>query len=109
MSVVDYEVGRSNLLLLGAFRPFVGSIFGLALYFSVRGGLLQINPKDENSFYWYTALSFFAGFSERFTKVLIDTAEHTIEDGVQTHGSPDAPHRPESEVAEEHQAAAATK
>jgi len=85
--VVDYEVGRSNLWLLGAFRPFVGAIFGLALYFAVRGGLLQITPKNENSFYWYTALSFLAGFSERFTKVLIDTAEHTVEGGVQPHGS----------------------
>jgi hypothetical protein len=107
--VVDYEVGRSNLLLLGAFRPFVGSIFGLALYFAVRGGLLQINPKDENSFYWYTALSFLAGFSERFTKVLIDSAEGTVEGGLTTHGGAAASHRPESEVAEQRQPAAAPK
>ena len=97
--VVDYEVGRSNLWLLGAFRPFVGAIFGLALYFAVKGGLLQITPKDENSFYWYTALSFLAGFSERFTKVLIDSAEHTAEGGLLPHASgspgellPGAPH-----------------
>jgi hypothetical protein len=77
--VVDYEVGRSNLMLLGAFRPFVGSIFGLALYFAVKGGLLQVKPIDEKtSFYWYTVLSFFAGFSERFTKVLIDSAEKAL-------------------------------
>lgn len=89
--VVDYEVGRFNLLLLGAFRPFVGTIFGLALYFAVKGGLLQVKPiQATTSFYWYTVLSFLAGFSERFTKVLIDSAEHALP----------APPRPQPKPAE---------
>ena len=74
--VVDYEVGRPALRFLGGFRPFVGAIFGLALYFSIKARLLQITPGDATPpFYWYTALAFLAGFSERFTKVLGDSAD----------------------------------
>jgi hypothetical protein len=90
--VVDYEVGRTNLMLLGAFRPFVGSIFGLALYFAVKGGLLQVKPINERtSFYWYTVLSFVAGFSERFTKVLIDSAEKAVPGMASAPAQPPAP------------------
>jgi hypothetical protein len=77
--VVDYEVGRPALRFLGSFRPFVGAIFGLALYFTIKAGLLQIEPnKAGTSFYWYTSLAFLAGFSERFTKVLGDSADRLL-------------------------------
>lgn len=76
---VDYEVGRRNLLVLGSLRPFVGAIWGVAFYFAVKGGLFQLAPNQATRpFYWFTILSFFAGFSERFTKVLIDNAEKAI-------------------------------
>lgn len=77
--MVDFEVGRPSLRLLGLFRPLLGAIFGLALYFAVKAGLLQITPKDKGtSFYWYTSLAFVAGFSERFTKVLMDNVAATL-------------------------------
>jgi hypothetical protein len=79
--VVDYEVGRASLRLLGSFRPLLGAIFGVAFYFAVKGQLLQLTPVSDTSFYWYTALSFLAGFSERFTKVLLDTAEGAFPSG----------------------------
>jgi hypothetical protein len=72
--MVDFEVGRPSLRLLGLFRPLLGAIFGLAAYFALKAGLLQITPKkDQNNFYWFTSLAFVAGFSERFTKVLMDS------------------------------------
>jgi hypothetical protein len=80
--VVDYEVGRPALRFLGSVRPFVGAIFGLALYFTIKAGLLQIEPnKTGTSFYWYTSLAFLAGFSERFTKVLGDSADRLLPGG----------------------------
>ena len=80
--IVDYEVGRPALRFLGSFRPFVGAIFGVAMYFVVKAGLLQITPSSKStSFYWYTSLAFLAGFSERFTKVLGDSADKVLPGG----------------------------
>jgi hypothetical protein len=80
--IVDYEVGRPALRFLGSFRPFVGAIFGVAMYFTVKAGLLQITPSSKStSFYWYTSLAFLAGFSERFTKVLGDSADKLLPGG----------------------------
>jgi hypothetical protein len=77
--VVDYEVGRPALRFLGSVRPLVGAIFGLSLYFTLKAGILQIEPaKPERAFYWYTSLAFLAGFSERFTKVLGDSADRIL-------------------------------
>jgi hypothetical protein len=80
--IVDYEVGRPALRFLGGVRPFVGAVFGLALYFTIKAGLLQIEPaKTTSQFYWYTSLAFLAGFSERFTKVLGDSADRLLPGG----------------------------
>jgi hypothetical protein len=101
--VVDYEVGRPALRFLGSVRPFVGAIFGLALYFTIKAGLLQIEPnKTGTSFYWYTSLAFLAGFSERFTKVLGDSADRFLPGGgkLNAHASSSnhqPPHHPRRE------------
>jgi hypothetical protein len=81
--VVDYEVGRPALRFLGSVRPLVGAIFGLAGYFAVKAGIFQVEPTGTSSspFYWYTSLSFLAGFSERFTKVLGDSADRMVPGG----------------------------
>ena len=94
--VVDYEVGRPALRFLGSVRPFVGAIFGLALYFVIKAGLLQIEPnKSGTSFYWYTSLAFLAGFSERFTKVLGDSADRILPGGkLNAHASSHQPPHP---------------
>ena len=36
---VDYEVGRSTIRRLGSFRPFIGAIFGVAMFFLIKSGL----------------------------------------------------------------------
>src|SRR6266511_5298141 len=38
---VDYEVGRSTIRRLGSFRPFIGAVFGVALYFLFHSELLR--------------------------------------------------------------------
>jgi hypothetical protein len=78
---VDYEVGRSTIRRLGSFRPFIGAIFGVVLFFVVESGLLSINLEDKTpreKFFYYGSLAFLAGFNERFTNVILGKAESTI-------------------------------
>ncbi len=76
---VDFEVGRPLLRRLGLYKPFVGAIFGVALYFLLASGLLQTKPPTQaGSLYFYGIIAFFAGFSERFTSVTFGQAEQLI-------------------------------
>jgi hypothetical protein len=71
---LEYEVGRKTIRRLGSFRPLIGAIFGVAAYFIVQSGLLQIEPAEGNEFFFFTIVAFLAGFSERWTKVIFDGA-----------------------------------
>jgi hypothetical protein len=76
---VDYEVGRSTIRRLGSFRPFIGAIFGMVLFFILKSGLLSVETtSDDQQFFYYGALAFLAGFNERFTNVILGKAESTI-------------------------------
>lgn len=68
-SWLEYETARSYLRLLGMFRPLIGAIFGVALYFGIQSGVLQFikPPSNENAvFFFFAFISFLAGFSERW-------------------------------------------
>ena len=68
---IDYEVGRPALRRVGSFRPIIGAIFAIVLYFSLRGGLIQIETGEgSHTAFFYGALAFAAGFSERRTQIL---------------------------------------
>jgi hypothetical protein len=77
---VDYEVGRSTIRRLGSFRPFIGAVFGIMLFFIVKSGLLNIELPDSESetFFFLGSLAFLAGFNERWTNVIFGKAEQTI-------------------------------
>jgi hypothetical protein len=77
---VDYEVGRKTIRRLGSFRPFIGAVFGIALYFLVQSGILRIQlPSDRTTeFFFFATLAFLAGFNERWANVLFGTAEQTL-------------------------------
>jgi hypothetical protein len=80
--VLDYEVGRNSLRRLGSFRPFLGAVFGVALYFLLASGLLNLEvPTQEEEFFYYGILAFLAGFNERFTKVILVGAERAVSPG----------------------------
>ena len=77
---VDYEVGRVTIRRLGSFRPVIGCVFGLALYFLFRSRIPRTDlPRDQSTtFFFFGILAFLAGFNERWTNVLFGKAEHTI-------------------------------
>jgi hypothetical protein len=68
---LDYDVGRRYPIFLGALRPVIGGIFGLALYFAATSSLLDLFklPTDPNRrFYFLLVIAFLAGFSERWAR-----------------------------------------
>jgi hypothetical protein len=77
---VDFEVGRATVRRLGSFRPFIGAVFGMALYFLFQSELLRTTlPQEQStSFFFFGILAFLAGFNERWTNVLFGKAEKTI-------------------------------
>jgi hypothetical protein len=68
---LDADVPRGYTLFLGSLRPWIGSIFGLLIYFAVTSNFVQIFkvPADEtDAFYFFCVLAFGAGFSERWAQ-----------------------------------------
>ena len=68
---LDYDVGRRYPIFLGALRPVIGAIFGVALYFAVTSSLLDVFklPKNpDQRFYFLLVIAFLAGFSERWAR-----------------------------------------
>jgi hypothetical protein len=74
---IDPEVGRQALVFLGIFRPIVGAVFGLALYFLLQSSVLQVS--SDNKFATYVVAAFLGGFSERFVKVMLHSAEGSLD------------------------------
>lgn len=75
---IDFELGRPLLRRLGAYRPFLGGAIGVALYFLLASGLLDITVDDAHKPYYYGFFAFLAGFSERFASVVLGAAEHRL-------------------------------
>lgn len=76
---IDYEVGRPALRRVGSFRPVLGAIFAVVLYFMLRAGLIQIEAgTDDRTGFFYGALAFVAGFSERRAKIMLGGAEKVL-------------------------------
>jgi len=75
---VDFELGRPLIRRLGVYRPFVGAILGVALYFLLAGGLLDISVAKADVPYYYGFAAFLAGFSERFAPVVFGAAERRL-------------------------------
>jgi len=75
---IDFELGRPLLRRLGFFRPFVGALFGVALYFLFSSGILQIKFDEGSKTFYYGFAAFLAGFSERYTTVVFGAAERKL-------------------------------
>jgi hypothetical protein len=75
---IDFELGRPLIRRLGVFRPFVGGIFGLALFALLASGLLDLKPASGLEPYYYGFTAFLAGFSERFATGMLGAAERRL-------------------------------
>ena len=76
--VLNHEAGKATTRLLGAIRPFIGALFGLALYVFISGDvLLSISPPrdPEQGRYFFAAIGFLAGFSERWAQDMLDPSK----------------------------------
>ena len=69
-----------QILLLGAFRPVVGAIFALAFFLFIRSGLVPIAIPESliTQLYFFPAIGFIAGFSERLAQDTIKGAEESL-------------------------------
>jgi hypothetical protein len=75
---VDFELGRPLIRRLGVYRPFLGAIFGVALFFLLQSGIAHVELTKNQELYYYGFAAFLAGFSERFATVMFGTAEKRL-------------------------------
>ena len=68
LPTLDYRAARSQLRLMGALRPVIGAIFGLAVYVFAMSPILPLDAGSKTDTYFVVALGFLAGFSERFAQ-----------------------------------------
>jgi hypothetical protein len=88
---LDYEVGGALIVMLGAFRPVLGAIFGVLAYFALASGFLGITPPSPSTaFFFYAVFAFAAGFSERFAHVILGSADLTVAKGLTGAETPEA-------------------
>jgi len=76
---IDHELGRFGVLLVGAYRPVIGSVSGIIVYFLVQTTFFPIND-SARTLPFYVVVSFLAGFSERWTRMVLSGAMRTIGD-----------------------------
>ena len=64
-------------MLVGAYRPLIGSVSGIVVYFLVQTPLM---PLEESALTlpFFVVVAFLAGFSERWTRMVLSGAMRTI-------------------------------
>ena len=75
---LDFEVGRRQLHRLGSFRPVIGAVSALVVFFAMKADLFQVLPDQQESIYLYAVVAFVAGFSERWADVIFGRAERLL-------------------------------
>jgi hypothetical protein len=88
--VLDYTM-KSMVFRVGVFRPIIGAVFALAVYALVASGLISMIdvPQDPvTAVYFFIAVAFVAGFSERFAQDVLSATEGQLSDITGTAGRP---------------------
>jgi hypothetical protein len=74
---IDHELGAVGVRRVGAFRPLIGAVCGVVISFLVQTSLVPIE-QSSLSIEFYVVVAFLAGFSERWTRVILDGAMRTV-------------------------------
>ncbi len=75
------EVATKNhaiMFFTGLFKPIVGASFALFIFATLNSGLLPLTIQQDKMQYFFAALSFVAGFSERFAQDIAVKAESAV-------------------------------
>src|SRR5260370_37829354 len=76
---LDYRSGLAAMFLQGMFRPLVGSLFGLAVFVLLAGGLLPVPlPECSKQVYFFSGGAFLAGFSGPLAQGPLGTARSSL-------------------------------
>lgn len=70
--------GLVDVANAGRPRPLVGLVFGGLVYVLFESGLVGIPVPDGDEVYFFIALGFIAGFSERFAPDLVANTEQNV-------------------------------
>jgi hypothetical protein len=75
---IDHELGSDGVRRLGAFRPLVGAVSGVVIALLVQTTLVASQSGSVTTAF-FAIVAFLAGFSERWTKVMLDGAMRTVD------------------------------
>ncbi len=75
--VIDHEMTKLEVTLVGAYRPLIGSVSGIVVYFLMKTPLI---PLEETALTLplFVVVAFLAGFSERWTRMVLSGAMRTV-------------------------------
>jgi hypothetical protein len=76
---IDHELSRWDVRLVGAYRPLIGSVSGIIVYFLFRTPLVPIEA-SALTLPFFVVVAFLAGFSERWTRMMLSGAMRTVAD-----------------------------
>lgn len=68
----------SVLFLTGFFKPVIGTAFALFVFALIESQLIPLRIPDERRAFFYAALAFLSGFSERFATDVASRAEQMV-------------------------------
>jgi hypothetical protein len=69
---------RLVLMFQGFFKPIVGLLFALFVFFVIEGNLVPITHTASSELYFFIALAFVCGFSERFASDIASKTERVV-------------------------------
>ncbi len=77
---IDAEIGGRAVRRLGLFRTTVGAILAMAVFCTLKAGLVQQIklPTGSSAIYFYTVVAFLSGFSERWAQIVLGSAETVL-------------------------------